>query len=94
MEELAKMTSKVRETIGKRGPLKRAREICPFGPDSCTTRISGAPPELQVNRDTRYIKNITSSELGLEFGPELPLKKNARQHCLETPITFDSELRF
>ena len=37
VEELAKITSKVGETIGKRGPLKRAREICPFGPDSCTT---------------------------------------------------------
>ena len=41
VEELAKMTSKVGETLGKRGPLNRTREICPFGSDSRTTGTSG-----------------------------------------------------
>ena len=48
MEELAKMTSKVGETFGKRGPLNRAKEICPFGPDSRPTGTTGAPSVLDV----------------------------------------------
>ena len=48
VEELAKMTPKVEETLGKKGPLNRAREICPFGPDSCPTGSTGEPPEVPV----------------------------------------------
>ena len=54
VEEVAKMTSKVGETLGKRGPLNGARKICPFGLDSRPTGTTGAPPELPVNRNTSY----------------------------------------